>query len=64
MNGVRQRFLGHCLPPMAFCLLDCTLTLAGQSAAYWGGAYGQVNEASPTFNHLHPSEIPAELSRR
>jgi hypothetical protein len=39
MNGVRQRFLGLCLPPMAFCLLDCALTLAGQSAAYWGGAY-------------------------
>jgi hypothetical protein len=64
MNGVRQRFLGLCLPPMAFCLLDATLTLAGQSAAYWDGAYGQVNEASPTFNHLlalHPLAFVAGI---
>jgi len=42
---------------MAFCLLDGSLTLAGQSAVYWDGAYQQVNEASPTFHHLlavHP----------
>jgi hypothetical protein len=57
MAGVRQRFLGLCVPPLAFSALDSTLTLAGQSAQYWGGAYGQVNEASPTFHQLlaiHP----------
>lgn len=57
MSGVRQRFLGLCLPPLAFTVLDGLLTLAGQSAEYWGGAYTRVNEASPTFHHLlaaHP----------
>ncbi len=64
MNGVRQRFLGLCLPPVAFGLLDATLTLAGQPAAYWGGAYAQVAEASPTFNHLlamHPLAFVAGI---
>ena len=50
MCGVRQRFLGLCLPALAFAVLDGTLTLAGQSAEYWGGAYARVNEASPTFH--------------
>lgn len=57
MSGLRQRFIGLCLPPLAFSVLDNALTLAGQSAEYWGGAYDWVNEASPTFNHLlatHP----------
>jgi hypothetical protein len=57
MSGVRQRFVGLCLPPLAFSVLDNALTLAGQSAEYWGGAYDRVNEASPTFQHLlasHP----------
>lgn len=57
MAGVRQRFLGLCLPPLAFAVLDGSLTLAGQSAEYWGGAYTRVNEVSPTFHHLlaaHP----------
>ncbi len=57
MDAVRQRFIGLCLPPLAFSALDNALTLAGQSAEYWGGAYRQVNEASPTFHRLlatHP----------
>ncbi|OWK36679.1 hypothetical protein [Fimbriiglobus ruber] len=57
MEGVRQRFLGLCLPPIAFSVLDGSLTLAGQTAEYWGGAYTQANEASPTFHYLlaaHP----------
>ena len=57
MTGMRQRFLGLCLPPLAFAVLDGSLTLAGQSAEYWGGAYTRVDEASPTFHHLlaaHP----------
>lgn len=33
MAGVRQRFLGLCLPPLAFSVLDGSLTLAGQSTA-------------------------------
>jgi hypothetical protein len=60
MNGVRQRLLGLCLPPILMCALDCTLTLAGQSANYWAGNYSDVNEASPTLNHLlqiHPAML-------
>ena len=30
MAGVRQRFLGLCVPPLAFSLLDGALTLAGR----------------------------------
>jgi len=57
MAGVRQRFLGLCLPPLAFSVLDGSLTLAGQSAEYWAGAFARVDETSPTFHHLlaaHP----------
>jgi hypothetical protein len=57
MNGLRLRLVGLCLPPMLFSILDAFLTLMGQSANYWGGDYAQVNEVSPTFNHLlaiHP----------
>lgn len=57
MNGLRLRFVGLCLPPILFSLLDAFLTLMGQSADYWAGNYAQVNEVSPTFNHLlaiHP----------
>lgn len=62
MSGVRQRFVGLCLPPLAFSALDNALTLVGQSAEYWDGAYRQVNEASPTFHHLlatHPLAFAA-----
>jgi hypothetical protein len=46
------------------CALDGTLTLVGQSAEYWAGHYAQVNEGSPTFNHLlqfHPAAFAAGL---
>jgi hypothetical protein len=58
MRGVRRRLLGLCLPALLAWALDNTLTLAGQSPAYWDGNYAAVNEASPTFNHLlqfHPA---------
>jgi hypothetical protein len=64
MYGVRQRFLGLCIPPLAFSLLDGALTLAGQSESYWSGSYAQTNEASPTFDHLltiHPLAFVAGL---
>ena len=57
MNGVRHRLLGLCVPPLLLCAADNTVTLLGQSAAYWAGDYLQVSEMSPTFNHLltiHP----------
>lgn len=44
-------------PPTAICLLDYSLTLAGQSSAYWSGDYTAVNEVSPSFAYyltVHP----------
>jgi len=58
MTGVGCRLLGLCLPPLVFCTFDAGITLFGQSAAYWAGAYGCVREGSPTPNHLlqiHPT---------
>lgn len=63
--GWRRRFIGLCLPTVPFCVLDASLTLAGQSSAYWGGDYAQVNEASPTFNHVlavHPLAFVAGIA--
>lgn len=44
MSGIKHRFLGLCLPPILCGTLDATLTLCGQSPAYWAGDYQQVNE--------------------
>lgn len=62
MTGLKQRFLGLCVPPVLLCLLDNALTLAGQSAEYWAGNYASVNEGSPTFYQLlqvHPAAFAA-----
>ena len=48
---IRGRLLGLCVPPVLLSFVDGGLTLAGQSADYWDGYYGAVNEMSPTFNH-------------
>jgi hypothetical protein len=58
MTGLRQRFLGLCLPPILFCVLDFTLTLVFQPAEYWQGDRAQIIEGSPTFHYLltvHPA---------
>ena len=55
--GFGRRLLGLCVPPVLFCTLDATMTLLGQSHAYWSGNYRAVNEMSPVFNRLlqlHP----------
>ena len=65
MNGFKQRLLGLCLPPCLLFMLDCILTLQGQSFQYWAGDYSSVNEGSPTFNHLlhiHPSAFLAGMT--
>ena len=65
ISGLRQRFLGLCLPPLVFCALDATLTLIGQSAEYWQGQRAAVNELSPTFNYLlttHPAAFAAGMA--
>jgi hypothetical protein len=52
MLGMRNRFLGLCLPPLLICLLDGALTLIGQSPQYWAGDYSRAIEGSPTFNTM------------
>ena len=64
MGGFGSRIMGLCLPPLALCAVDGSITLAGQSTAYWSGNYAAVNEGSPTFNHLlqiHPGAFAVGL---
>lgn len=63
--GLRQRFLGLCIPPIPFCFLDAGVTLFGQSQTYWNGDYRQVNEASVVGGYLlgiHPSAFLAGIT--
>lgn len=49
--------IGLCLAPLLPKILDMTLTLAGQCAAYWQGDYSQVAEANPLMRWVleqHP----------
>jgi hypothetical protein len=65
MSGLKRRLLGLCVPPLLLCLLDCTLTLVGQSGDYWAGDYARVNEASPTLHQLlqaHPAAFMAGIA--
>ncbi len=53
----RLRSLWIVVPPILLCCLDVGLTLYGQSAEYWSGQYGHVNEMSPSFAKylaIHP----------
>lgn len=62
LAGAFHRFLGLCLPPILYCLIDDGLTLIGQPAEYWAGDYSRVNEGSPTFHYLlsiHPMAFVA-----
>ena len=66
MSQPTRRLLALCLPPVLVWSADCTLTLCGQSAAYWAGGVAQsndgitslhhypapVNEVNPTSHHL------------
>jgi hypothetical protein len=66
MSHFTRRLLGLCLPPLLVWAVDCTLTLCGQSEAYWAGGgarntdgvtslhhYGTgVNEVSPASRYL------------
>ena len=43
--------------PLALSILDASVTLINQSAAYWDGDYSRVNEMAPAFNWMlrqHP----------
>src|SRR5262249_34798100 len=47
-----KRRMWLCGPAVLFCLLDATLTLAGQDPEYWNGARTQGNEANPVGRGL------------
>jgi hypothetical protein len=54
-----------CAGPLAFCLLDATLTLLGQSEAYWSGDWLAAREANPLglwLLHLHPIAFVAGVA--
>jgi hypothetical protein len=62
-----KRKLLLCVPPLALCLLDQTITLAGQSSLYWSGHYADSNEGNPLFNWLlqqHPLAFEAGIAVR
>lgn len=61
--GFKARFLGLCVPPLAFAIIDGLLTVAGQSAVYWSN-HSASNEANPVFAALlqgHPAAFIAGL---
>ena len=58
---IKHRIL-LCIAPWIFCLIDQTITLLGQSAAYWSGDYSDAREGNPLFNWLlrqHPLAFEA-----
>ena len=61
--GFKARFLGLCVPPLTFAVLDGLLTIVGQSAVYWSN-HSASNEANPVFAALlqgHPVAFLAGL---
>jgi hypothetical protein len=46
------------IAPLVMCVIDASLTLAGQPEYYWGGYYHHASEASPdaqTLLTIHPA---------
>ena len=53
-----------CIPPVALCVVDQTITLVGQSSSYWAGTYTEAREANPLFRWLmaqHPMAFEAGI---
>jgi hypothetical protein len=54
-----------CAGPLAFCLLDATLTLHGQPEVYWLGDFLAAREANPVGRwllHLGPTPFIAGVA--
>lgn len=49
---LRRRLIGLCLVPVLLAVLDGSVTLIGQPAAYWAGDYSRVLEGTPGFRIL------------
>ena len=47
-----RRLLGLCLVPVLLAVLDGSVTLIGQSEAYWAGDHSKVLEGTPGFRIL------------
>lgn len=52
MWKLRRRLIGLCLVPVLLAVLDGSVTLIGQPAAYWAGDYSRVLEGTPGFRIL------------
>lgn len=52
MGKLRRRLIGLCVVPVLLAVLDGSVTLAGQPAAYWAGDYSQAREGTPGFRAL------------
>jgi hypothetical protein len=62
---MRKKKLLLCVPPVALCALDQTITLVGQSSQYWAGRYHYANEGNPLFCWLlqrHPLAFEAGIA--
>lgn len=62
MSELTRRFLALCLPPVLVWSIDCGLTLAGQSEAYWAGGRARqtdgvtsLHEYPATINEVNPT---------
>lgn len=47
-----RRLFGLCLVPLLLAVLDGSVTLVGQPAAYWAGDHSRVLEGTPGFRIL------------
>ncbi len=52
MWRLRHRLIGLCLVPVLLAMLDGSVTLIGQPAAYWAGDHSRVLEGTPGFRIL------------
>jgi len=59
-----RRKIPLCIPPLILCLIDQTITLIGQTPAYWSGDYSNAREGNPWFSWLlrqHPLAFEAGI---
>ncbi len=56
MSHFTRKMLGLCLPAILVWSVDCTLTLCGQSEAYWAGS-GARHTDGITSLHQYPASV-------
>jgi hypothetical protein len=55
MSHTSRRLLGLCLPAVLVWSFDCTLTLCGQSEAYWAGSGARHTDGITSLHHYSAS---------